>query len=659
MSWVTPRASSRRSPAPGAAVHRPRRHVRVRSRSDPQALKDDDREEPAHARGRHASLVSSARSSATRRRSRRPARARPASCARAADHERRARGRHAGRCAAASLADERPEDRDDRALRARRAHPARHAALRGADRDGRDAQPAAALPRAVRHGLQLLGLFWTLSPSTSPSATRPASRSARCSTWPRQDDGVTAQGAAEPAPARRLAVPGQDPQNLHGQPYGAAINEDGAADCENGQRGYSAQLNRSGTRRPTTTSIDSTRPAAQGPTFKSFKIARSAHQALGPARRAEGRDVHARAADRPLLSRGTRDEAQPRQALDQLPGRPAAARRGRDHHLPRVHEGGAVPPPLPDQGGLPQLEQHRAELACADRRGEHRQGRLRRALHAGKPATVVTMRIEKKGLPIHKRRAAHDPPAHLPRGQLLRRHQAGQPVGGGLNDGDTIPINQTRSPVQLDQMLTSLQRDTRNDLQMVLDEYSTALGTARAARATTARSPSGSPPTRTPRSSTRRRSGSLEGDLAGYIKNAGATAQALDRNRTQLKSLIADFNTTAGAFARPVGQPRGRGRRAAAHARGRYAGARRAQRGVPAARAPRRRPAPGGPLDRPDDRREPAARRAAPRAGLTARAARPRRRPAPDRPGARRQLDTQHRAALQAGARSRRAARTR
>ena len=38
-------------------------------------------------------------------------------------------------------------------------------------------------------------------------------------------------------------------------------------------------------------------------------------------------------------------------------------------------------------------------------------------------------------------------------------------------------------------------------------------------------------------------------DLSGYVKNAGATAAALDRNREQLKSLVTDFNTTAAAFA--------------------------------------------------------------------------------------------------------------
>ena len=38
--------------------------------------------------------------------------------------------------------------------------------------------------------------------------------------------------------------------------------------------------------------------------------------------------------------------------------------------------------------------------------------------------TEVTMEIDDIGLPIHQRRDAQDPPAHLPRGQLLRRPQA-------------------------------------------------------------------------------------------------------------------------------------------------------------------------------------------------------------------------------------------
>ena len=42
----------------------------------------------------------------------------------------------------------------------------------------------------------------------------------------------------------------------------------------------------------------------------------------------------------------------------------------------------------------------------------------------GTDAAIVTMEIDKQGLPIHKDATRQDPPAHLPRGQLLRRHAA-------------------------------------------------------------------------------------------------------------------------------------------------------------------------------------------------------------------------------------------
>ena len=49
--------------------------------------------------------------------------------------------------------------------------------------------------------------------------------------------------------------------------------------------------------------------------------------------------------------------------------------------------------------------------------------------NAGGSGAIVTMRIDDKGLPIHKRRDRQDPAADLPRGQLLRRPHAGLAVG--------------------------------------------------------------------------------------------------------------------------------------------------------------------------------------------------------------------------------------
>ena len=59
---------------------------------------------------------------------------------------------------------------------------------------------------------------------------------------------------------------------LHGQAYGAAINNDGTADCENGQRGYLAKLavfaGKDVHGNPFLVGTDPHTPGSQGPTFK-------------------------------------------------------------------------------------------------------------------------------------------------------------------------------------------------------------------------------------------------------------------------------------------------------------------------------------------------------------------------------------------------------
>jgi virulence factor Mce-like protein len=163
-------------------------------------------------------------------------------------------------------------------------------------------------------------------------------------------------------------------------------------------------------------------------------------------------------------------------------------------------------------------------------------------------AARVTMRIDKKGLPIHKDATMQIRPRIFLEGNFFVDLQPGSPSAPSIGDGDTVPVNQTSAPVQIDQILTTLQTDTRKDLQTLLDELSTGLSGQGGAgfnrsipywKGAYERGAIASDATL----------GMLEHDLSGYIKNAGATAAALDRNDVQLKSLITDFNTTAAAFA--------------------------------------------------------------------------------------------------------------
>jgi ABC-type transporter Mla subunit MlaD len=57
-----------------------------------------------------------------------------------------------------------------------------------------------------------------------------------------QTNSVGMQGATAPANGQGVP-PNQQPEFVHGQPYGAAIDTAGNADCETGQRGYVKQLN--------------------------------------------------------------------------------------------------------------------------------------------------------------------------------------------------------------------------------------------------------------------------------------------------------------------------------------------------------------------------------------------------------------------------------
>ena len=57
-----------------------------------------------------------------------------------------------------------------------------------------------------------------------------------------QQNSVGNQGAIQPADGQGVP-PGQTPEYLHGAAYGSAVNNNGTADCEDGQRGYPKQLN--------------------------------------------------------------------------------------------------------------------------------------------------------------------------------------------------------------------------------------------------------------------------------------------------------------------------------------------------------------------------------------------------------------------------------
>ena len=161
---------------------------------------------------------------------------------------------------------------------------------------------------------------------------------------------------------------------------------------------------------------------------------------------------------------------------------------------------------------------------------------------------IVTMRIEDKGRPVHADATAKIRPRIFLEGNFFVDLTAGSPSAPELGDGATIPVQQTATPVQLDEVVTALQSDTRDDLKTLLDEYGKALDGA-GAKGFNRSIPYWEPAYKNGSIVSDAMRGETGHDLSGYVKNAGATAAALDRNREQLKSLVTDFNTTAAAFA--------------------------------------------------------------------------------------------------------------
>jgi phospholipid/cholesterol/gamma-HCH transport system substrate-binding protein len=162
---------------------------------------------------------------------------------------------------------------------------------------------------------------------------------------------------------------------------------------------------------------------------------------------------------------------------------------------------------------------------------------------------ILTMEINDEGLPLHTDATAKIRPRIFLEGNFFVDMTAGSPAAPELDDGGTIPVQQTATPVQLDEVVTALQSDTREDLKILLDEYGKGLDGA-GAKGFNQSIPYWQPAYRDGSIVADAMRGETGRDLSGYVKNAGATAKALDRNREQLKSLVTDFNTTAAAFAR-------------------------------------------------------------------------------------------------------------
>lgn len=90
-------------------------------------------------------------------------------------------------------------------------------------------------------------------------------------------------------------------------------------------------------------------------------------------------------------------------------------------------------------------------------------------------AAEVTFTVADAGRPVHKDASLKIRPRLFLEGNFFLDVRPGSPSAPDVPSGGTIPITQTATAVQLDEILTSLQSESREDLQTVLEEFGTGL----------------------------------------------------------------------------------------------------------------------------------------------------------------------------------------
>ena len=166
----------------------------------------------------------------------------------------------------------------------------------------------------------------------------------------------------------------------------------------------------------------------------------------------------------------------------------------------------------------------------------------------GTQAANVTMEIDSNGQPIHRDATFWIRPRIFLEGNFFVDLYPGSPSTPNVKSGYTFPIQQTRYPVQLDQLFNSLQADTRKNLQTLLTSYGSAV--KKAGPSFNASINYWLPAYEYTSIVTHDLLGEQPHDLSTWIAKQATVSGAFDAHPQNLENLITDFNITANAFAR-------------------------------------------------------------------------------------------------------------
>jgi phospholipid/cholesterol/gamma-HCH transport system substrate-binding protein len=184
-------------------------------------------------------------------------------------------------------------------------------------------------------------------------------------------------------------------------------------------------------------------------------------------------------------------------------------------------------------------------------------------------AALVTMQLQDKALPINRDATLKIRPKLFLEGNFFVQIDPGSASAPNLHSGSTIPVSQTSAPVQIDQVLSSLQADTRTNLQTLIKGYGDALDgkplpgedrdqdpSVRGLTAAQALNRSLNYSPQALRGISLVNEGLLGEDLHDLSKLVAGTQKvsaALNSNEGVLQDFITNFNRTVAAFANQSG----------------------------------------------------------------------------------------------------------
>src|SRR5439155_22670218 len=177
----------------------------------------------------------------------------------------------------------------------------------------------------------------------------------------------------------------------------------------------------------------------------------------------------------------------------------------------------------------------------------------------------ATFTVSDEGVPIHKDVTVTIRPRLFLEGNFFLDLHPGSPSAADLSSGSTIPVTQTTTAVQLDQILTSLQSNTRVSLKRALGGYGKTLNQVPTAAQDATQDPAvrgetagqainqtfryGGKAGRTTAIVNEALLGQHPHDLSNLIRGQRDLFTKLASTDGSLSDLITNFNTTAGALA--------------------------------------------------------------------------------------------------------------